>query len=55
MNVGNVIDTLISIKDYFRADLTSDQIIAINNACNIIESYFGLQEDAEKLIERRKE
>lgn len=55
MKIGNVIDTLISVKDRNRSALTSDQIIAINFACNILENYFDSQEDAFDVEQRGKE
>lgn len=52
MTVNFVIDTLNLIKDRNRANLSTDQIDALNYACNMLESHFGLQEDADAVIER---
>lgn len=50
MNVGAIVEYLISIKDMNKGKLTSDEIDAINDACNILSHRFPRMKDAESLI-----
>lgn len=50
MTVGAIVEYLICIKDKNRDSLTSDEIDAINDACNILSHRFPRTKDAEALI-----
>lgn len=52
LRVGEIIEHLITIKDAHRRELTSDEIISINDACNILEHRFLKYDTSEELVDK---
>lgn len=50
MRIGEIVEYLIGIKDRNKEVLTSDEIEAINNACNLLDHKFPRMGVAEVII-----
>lgn len=53
MIIGEIVERLISIKEHNRNTLTSAEIDAINDACNVLSHSFNRFDNATSILEHR--